>query len=48
MNAEGPSGEAVGYHKFDCLMYLQGVPAAPMCGFSQLACRILDHYGEIV
>jgi hypothetical protein len=25
---------------------LQGVPEAPMCGFSNMACRILDAYGE--
>lgn len=27
-------------------MRLQGVPEAPQCGFSNMACRILDAYGE--
>jgi monothiol glutaredoxin len=27
-------------------LYMKGVPEAPMCGFSQMACRILDAYGE--
>jgi glutaredoxin-related protein len=26
--------------------YWQGVPEAPQCGFSNMACRILDAYGE--
>ncbi len=25
---------------------VQGVPEAPQCGFSNMACRILDAYGE--
>eukprot|EP00887_Chlorella_sp_A99_P000262 scaffold13.g262.t1 len=25
----------------------QGIPEAPMCGFSNMACRILDAYGEL-
>ena len=28
-------------------LYMKGDPAAPQCGFSQMACRILDAYGEI-
>ena len=27
-------------------LYMKGEPAAPQCGFSQMACRILDAYGE--
>lgn len=27
-------------------IFLQGVPEAPQCGFSNMACRILDAYGE--
>jgi len=27
-------------------LYMKGDPAAPQCGFSQMACRILDAYGE--
>jgi len=26
-------------------VYMKGVPQAPMCGFSNMACRILDAYG---
>lgn len=26
-------------------VYMKGVPEAPMCGFSNMACRILDAYG---
>ncbi len=26
-------------------LYMKGDPAAPQCGFSQMACRILDAYG---
>lgn len=26
-------------------VYMKGVPAAPMCGFSMTVCRILDFYG---
>lgn len=26
-------------------IYMKGDPAAPMCGFSNMACRILDAYG---
>jgi glutaredoxin-related protein len=29
-----------------CGVSLQGVPEAPMCGFSNMACRILDAYGR--
>ncbi len=29
---------------FHCVW--QGVPEAPQCGFSNMACRILDAYGE--
>ena len=28
-------------------LYMKGDPAAPQCGFSQMACRILDAYGEL-
>jgi monothiol glutaredoxin len=28
-------------------LYMKGDPAAPQCGFSQMACRILDAYGEV-
>lgn len=27
-------------------VYMKGVPEAPQCGFSNMACRILDAYGE--
>lgn len=30
----------------EVFLYMKGVPQAPMCGFSQMACRILDAYGE--
>jgi len=26
-------------------LYMKGVPEAPQCGFSMLACKILNHYG---
>lgn len=29
----------------DVFLYMKGVPEAPMCGFSSMACRILDAYG---
>ena len=29
-----------------CSSALQGVPEAPQCGFSNMACRILDAYGK--
>lgn len=28
-------------------VYMKGVPEAPMCGFSNMACRILDAYGGL-
>lgn len=28
------------------LANLQGTPEAPQCGFSNMACRVLDAYGE--
>ncbi|GAB4819986.1 hypothetical protein N2152v2_007032 [Parachlorella kessleri] len=28
----------------DVFIYMKGVPEAPMCGFSNMACRILDAY----
>jgi monothiol glutaredoxin len=27
------------------VIYMKGSPNAPQCGFSNVACRILDHYG---
>jgi monothiol glutaredoxin len=27
------------------LIYMKGSPSAPQCGFSNMACRILDHHG---
>ena len=27
------------------IIYMKGSPAAPQCGFSNMACRILDHHG---
>eukprot|EP00951_Prasinocladus_malaysianus_P036818 scaffold390499_cov29-Prasinocladus_malaysianus.AAC.1 len=27
------------------MVYMKGVPEAPMCGFSNTVCRILDAYG---
>ncbi|KAK3250476.1 hypothetical protein CYMTET_40144 [Cymbomonas tetramitiformis] len=27
-------------------IFMKGNPAAPQCGFSNMACRILDHYGK--
>jgi glutaredoxin-related protein len=27
-------------------IYMKGTPDAPMCGFSNMACRVLDAYGE--
>ncbi|KAK9919169.1 hypothetical protein WJX75_009842 [Coccomyxa subellipsoidea] len=29
----------------DVFLYMKGVPEAPQCGFSNMACRILDAYG---
>lgn len=29
-----------------CTTELQGDPSAPMCGFSNMACQILNAYGE--
>lgn len=29
-------------------VYMKGVPQAPMCGFSNMACRILDAYGKML
>jgi glutaredoxin-related protein len=29
-----------------CPTWPQGVPQAPMCGFSNMACAILNLYGE--
>ena len=28
----------------DVFIYMKGIPEAPMCGFSNMACRILDAY----
>ena len=33
-------------HEIGLLAWVQGIPEAPMCGFSNMACRILDAYGE--
>jgi hypothetical protein len=33
-------------HSHDVFLYMKGVPAQPMCGFSMNACRLLDLYGE--
>eukprot|EP00983_Pelagomonas_calceolata_P039490 1137209-Pelagomonas_calceolata.AAC.1 len=30
----------------DVFIYMKGEPDAPMCGFSNMACRVLNHYGE--
>lgn len=27
------------------VLFMKGVPGQPECGFSMMACRILDHYG---
>jgi monothiol glutaredoxin len=27
-------------------LYMKGVPDAPNCGFSNMACRVLDAYGK--
>eukprot|EP00191_Tetraselmis_sp_GSL018_P017406 CAMPEP_0177589644 /NCGR_PEP_ID=MMETSP0419_2-20121207/6932_1 /TAXON_ID=582737 /ORGANISM="Tetraselmis sp., Strain GSL018" /LENGTH=162 /DNA_ID=CAMNT_0019080049 /DNA_START=511 /DNA_END=999 /DNA_ORIENTATION=+ len=29
----------------DVMVYMKGVPEAPMCGFSNTVCRVLDAYG---
>lgn len=29
----------------EVLIYMKGSPSAPQCGFSNMACRILDHHG---
>ncbi|KAF5841489.1 glutaredoxin [Dunaliella salina] len=29
----------------DVFIYMKGEPDAPMCGFSNMACRVLNHYG---
>ena len=31
--------------KNNVMVYMKGVPAAPMCGFSNTVCRVLDAYG---
>jgi glutaredoxin-related protein len=31
-----------------CMSAVQGTPDAPQCGFSNMACRILDAYSEFV
>jgi glutaredoxin-related protein len=31
-----------------CMSAAQGTPDAPQCGFSNMACRILDAYSEFV
>ena len=30
----------------DVFIYMKGVPQAPMCGFSNMACAILNLYGK--
>ncbi|CAD7702990.1 unnamed protein product [Ostreobium quekettii] len=35
--------EDISKHKV--FLYMKGVPEAPQCGFSMLACQILNHYG---
>ncbi|GMH33436.1 hypothetical protein BSKO_01270 [Bryopsis sp. KO-2023] len=29
----------------DVFVFMKGTPDMPQCGFSQFACRVLDHYG---
>ena len=29
------------------IIFMKGSPAAPQCGFSNMACRILDHHGVV-
>lgn len=29
----------------DVFVFMKGTPASPQCGFSNMACRVLDAYG---
>lgn len=29
------------------MVYMKGVPDAPQCGFSALAVKVLQHYGNV-
>ncbi len=31
----------------DVFVYMKGVPGAPQCGFSNMACKVLDAYGAL-
>jgi len=43
----GPAREAIEKYIKDnrVFIFMKGTPDAPMCGFSNMACRILDAYG---
>ena len=32
----------------DVFLYMKGMPEAPQCGFSNMACKILDAYGRLL
>jgi len=46
-----PAGDAMSQIKqdiegHDVFLYMKGVPGAPQCGFSNMACQVLHHYGK--